>query len=137
MISEFAGSPMSASDRSPEKEQHFTILVCPGCGEQITNPPERDPQTYEYKRGHYHEPPEGWWTEDGPGPENFDGEDPWFDALEVEVIPADHPALLSKHEARTVLAAAFGEDHDEYAFDAAIQRLSNYAGEQEEGSDGG
>jgi hypothetical protein len=51
----------------PEK---LTIWRCPDCGEQVSDELIQDPRTLQYKRGHYHDAPPGWWTEDGPGPEN-------------------------------------------------------------------
>lgn len=81
-------------------EKRYTVWRCPDCGEQITDPPERDPRTFEYKRGHYHDPPEGWWTDDGPGPENVNEEDPWFDAVEERAVSAsDYDHLKAGVEA--------------------------------------
>jgi hypothetical protein len=53
----------------------YTIYVCPDCGEHITES-DYDPSVGRIW-GHYHDPPEGW-------PE---GEDPWIDAVALEVAP--------------------------------------------------
>lgn len=53
----------------------LTVWVCSECGRQVEPPGHGD-----YSRpgvaGHYHDP-------DG----DSEGEDPWFDAVEIEVVP--------------------------------------------------
>lgn len=58
----------------------YTIHVCPECGEHCTESGYDAKRGYVY--GHYHDPPEGWHSEDGSS-----GGDPWFDAVEVQVVP--------------------------------------------------
>ena len=62
------------------RQAALSVWVCSDCGEQITEShydPERG-TVY----GHYHDPPAGWHTEDGPH-----REDPWFDAEQIAVVP--------------------------------------------------
>lgn len=73
--------PLRLSERSmtlPGQSESGTLLklvvyVCPECHEQIVE------STYTSERGtfwgHYHDPPDDW-----PG-----GEDPWFDAVMLEI----------------------------------------------------
>lgn len=53
----------------------YTIHVCPSCGEHIEEREWSAGRGSYY--GHYHDPPPDW-------PE---GEDPWFDAVAIEVVP--------------------------------------------------
>lgn len=73
-----------ADDRPERPKRRYVIHVCPECGEQVENR-EWDAERGAYY-GHYHDPPAGW-----PG-----GEDPWVDAIEVEVVLRYADALGSE-----------------------------------------
>lgn len=61
----------------------------------------------------------------------------WLRAAEVEVIPANHPALLSKEEAR-VIALGHGDSPEAWdVFRAVLGRLREYAGDLSEEGGGG
>jgi len=96
------------TDRSPEKEQRWMLWR---------------------HRDRTHETGIVTTVTAGPAPD-------WVDP--IEVIPADHPLLLSPDEAQLlggyedVMTVAQLE-----AKNAIRKRLRDYAGEQEEGSDGG
>jgi predicted RNA-binding Zn-ribbon protein involved in translation (DUF1610 family) len=61
-----------------ERVRRFTVWSCPECGEQIVG----RMLTPDQERGHYHDPPEGWHSDDDASPH----EDPWFDAVEIEAV---------------------------------------------------
>jgi hypothetical protein len=93
------------TDRSPEKEQHWTIWVCPNCG-------KRQGGAYFCRCAV-----------------------PSSRCQKVEVIAANHPGLLSKEEAQLIRKAAtdfHGSLEEAREFSALMDRLSRYAGESEE-----
>jgi predicted RNA-binding Zn-ribbon protein involved in translation (DUF1610 family) len=69
---------MSSEIANKERVRRFTVWSCPECGEQIVG----RMLTPDQERGHYHDPPEGWHSDDDASPH----EDPWFDAVEIEAV---------------------------------------------------